>query len=84
MERNGMVDETVVATITEPELLATDRCDSCGAQALVRVTFLTGMLLFCRHHARKHVTSFLHQAITIYDPNDSVIPDLATGVIKPT
>ena len=38
--------ETVVATATEPELLATDRCDSCGAQALVRVTFLTGMLLF--------------------------------------
>ena len=41
-----MADETVTAVATEPELLATDRCDSCGAQALVRVTFLTGMLYF--------------------------------------
>jgi hypothetical protein len=32
-----------------------DRCDRCGAAALVRVTLPTGgELQFCRHHARKH------------------------------
>ncbi|WP_430592873.1 DUF7455 domain-containing protein [Humidisolicoccus flavus] len=31
-----------------------DRCDSCGAQAYVRVTMSSGELLFCAHHAAKH------------------------------
>ncbi len=33
------------------ELTALDRCDSCGAQAYVRVTLASGDLLFCAHHA---------------------------------
>lgn len=40
--------------IKEPlgsQLLATDRCDACGAQAYVRVTLATGQLYFCSHHA---------------------------------
>jgi hypothetical protein len=73
MERNGMVDEIAVATVTEPELLATDRCDSCGAQALVRVTFLTGMLLFCRHHARKNHEGLARQGVSIFDPDGSLV-----------
>lgn len=64
---------TVVATATEPELLATDRCDSCGAQALVRVTLLTGMLLFCRHHARKHKDGLARQALSVFDPDGSLV-----------
>jgi hypothetical protein len=83
MESNGMVQETKTVLV-QPELLATDRCDSCGAQAQVSVSFLTGMLLFCGHHARKHMTAFLDKAITIYDPNDSVVPDLVTGATKPS
>lgn len=31
-------------------LKATDRCDSCSSEALVRVTGLTGDLMFCGHH----------------------------------
>jgi len=31
---------------------ADDRCDSCGAQALVLVTMRSGDLLFCGHHYR--------------------------------
>lgn len=31
-------------------LKATDRCDSCAAEALVRVTGLSGELTFCGHH----------------------------------
>jgi hypothetical protein len=30
-----------------------DRCDSCNAEALVKVTGVTGELLFCGHHYNK-------------------------------
>lgn len=30
-----------------------DRCDSCNAEALVRVTGVTGELFFCGHHYNK-------------------------------
>jgi hypothetical protein len=68
-----MTEATVTATATEPELLATDRCDSCGAQALVRVTFLTGTLLFCRHHARKNHEALARQGVSIFDPDGSLV-----------
>jgi len=32
---------------------ANDRCDSCGAQAYVCVTGLSGELMFCGHHYNK-------------------------------
>ena len=35
-------------------LTALDRCDSCGAQAYVRVVLNGSELLFCAHHANKH------------------------------
>lgn len=35
-------------------MTALDRCDSCGAQAYVRVVLNGSELLFCAHHARKH------------------------------
>lgn len=35
------------------ELTALDRCDSCGAQAYVRVRLQTGELYFCGHHANE-------------------------------
>jgi hypothetical protein len=34
-------------------LTALDRCDSCGAQAYIRVTLASGELLFCAHHGAK-------------------------------
>ena len=34
---------------------ATDRCDSCAAQAYVKVIGTTGELLFCGHHYNKIV-----------------------------
>ena len=37
----------------EWKLSPLDRCDSCNAEALVRVTGLTGELLFCGHHYNK-------------------------------
>jgi hypothetical protein len=40
-------------------LTATDRCDGkeCSAQAYVRVTGVTGELLFCSHHYNKIIDS---------------------------
>jgi hypothetical protein len=32
---------------------ATDRCDSCGAQAYIKVIGKAGELLFCAHHYNK-------------------------------
>jgi hypothetical protein len=37
------------------QLTAADRCDSCGAQAYIRVDMPSGgELLFCAHHGRKY------------------------------
>ncbi|MCU1438420.1 MAG: hypothetical protein JWP66_1507 [Naasia sp.] len=36
------------------ELSALDRCDSCGAQAYIRVELGSGELLFCAHHGKKY------------------------------
>jgi hypothetical protein len=39
----------VVGTV-EWVLTANDRCDSCGSQAYVQVTGVTGDIMFCSHH----------------------------------
>ncbi|AZZ48814.1 hypothetical protein C5C31_03945 [Rathayibacter rathayi] len=36
------------------QLSAADRCDSCGAQAYIRVVVNNGELLFCAHHGKKY------------------------------
>ncbi|UCR89510.1 DUF7455 domain-containing protein [Mycetocola spongiae] len=40
--------------VDAPTLTAADRCDSCGAQAYIRVTLATGELMFCAHHGKKY------------------------------
>ena len=35
------------------ELSPLDRCDRCNAEALVRVTGISGELMFCGHHYNK-------------------------------
>jgi hypothetical protein len=45
--------------VTAP-LARLERCDRCGAAALVKVTLPTGgELQFCGHHARKHAARLL-------------------------
>ena len=56
----------------ERELTAIDRCDSCGAQAKVIVTFLNGELMFCGHHARNLATALINKSISIYDPDTCI------------
>ena len=49
-------------------LTAADRCDRCGAAAVVRAVLPTGGdLLFCGHHAREHSTRLEELAAVIHD-----------------
>ncbi len=45
MDTNSTIEKKTVW-----QLNASDRCDSCGAQAYVWVTGVSGDLLFCAHH----------------------------------
>lgn len=51
------VAEEVIEKQKERVLTLNDRCDSCGAAALVKVSGVSGELLFCGHHYNKHENS---------------------------
>jgi hypothetical protein len=78
-----MITEDVVAK--EWVLKATDRCDSCAAEALVKVTGLTGDLMFCGHHYNKIMDNptgykkMMSFALTIVDERDKLIENRAKG-----
>ncbi|WP_165064062.1 DUF7455 domain-containing protein [Marisediminicola senii] len=48
-------------------LTAEDRCDSCGAQAYIRVTMATGELLFCAHHGSRFKEKLSATALEWHD-----------------
>lgn len=58
---NATIDQEIIAEASERTLIetkserlnATDRCDSCGAQAYIAATVNGTELLFCAHHGRK-------------------------------
>lgn len=51
----------------DSSLSARDRCDSCGAQAYVRVTLASGDLLFCAHHGAKFKEKLFPTALNWHD-----------------
>lgn len=53
------------ALASAPALTALDRCDRCGAQAVVRATLESGDLLFCGHHARQYGEALARVAVTV-------------------
>ncbi len=55
---------TALATAA-PDLTAQDRCDRCGAQAVVRAVLAHGDLLFCGHHARQHADALTQAAVSV-------------------
>jgi hypothetical protein len=57
-----------------PELTGTDRCDRCGAQALVRVVLTSGELLFCGHHYREYGSTLRDVAIDVIDETERLRP----------
>jgi hypothetical protein len=56
------------ALASPPALTALDRCDRCGAQALLRATLSRGELLFCGHHARAHAEALARVAVSVDAP----------------
>ena len=57
----------------ERTIIALDRCDSCGASAKVIVTFITGELMFCGHHAKELSAGLISNSISIYDPDEFIL-----------
>ena len=58
----------MTTALARPALTALDRCDRCGAQALVRATLAHGDLLFCGHHARQHAEALARVAVSVDRP----------------
>ena len=81
---NTMITEEIVAK--EWVLKATDRCDSCAAEALVKVTGISGDLMFCGHHYNKIMDNpegykkMMSFALTVVDERDKLIENRAKGV----
>lgn len=68
------------------ELGPQDRCDTCSAEALVRVKGMTGELYFCGHHYNKimdnpagyeKMMAFMYEVL---DERDKLIENRAKGV----
>ena len=80
---NTMIAEEVVNK--EWALSAVDRCDSCAAEALVKVTGISGDLMFCGHHYNKIIDNaegykkIMSFMISIIDERDKLIEDKAKG-----
>ena len=55
-------------TDTKAPITPKDRCDKCGAQAMVRATLANGELYFCGHHARETGNALVLKSIEVYDP----------------
>jgi hypothetical protein len=60
-------------------LTAQDRCDSCGSQAYVRVTGVTGSLDFCGHHYTKNETKLAAFAFETVDERERLIENRLQG-----
>ncbi len=52
---------------TVEKLVATDRCDVCGAQAYIRVELEIGELLFCAHHGNANKEKLQQISINWHD-----------------
>lgn len=77
----SMVEEEV----KEWQLKASDRCDRCAAEALVQVTGLDGVLMFCGHHYNKIMNDsegykkMMSFMISIIDEREKLIENKAKG-----
>jgi hypothetical protein len=80
--------KTMINTTEEVKnwvLKATDRCDSCAAEALVQVTGLNGDLMFCGHHYNKIMSNpsgyskMMKFAITVTDEREKLVENRAKG-----
>ena len=67
-------DTTAVNELnSSPRLTASDRCDSCGAQAYIRVAIGSSELLFCAHHGKKYQEKLAAIASDWHDESDRLL-----------
>ena len=72
---------TMTEEVVEKEWLlkATDRCDSCASEALVKVNGLSGDLMFCGHHYNKIMNNadgykkMMSFALTVIDEREKLV-----------
>jgi len=74
---NMMITEDIIKD--EWILNPTDRCDSCAAEALVKITGINGDLMFCGHHYNKIMDNpegyakMMEFMLTVIDERDKLI-----------
>ena len=75
----SQVSEGSTATVERDsyELTGLDRCDSCGAQAYIRVKIGESELLFCAHHGRRHQEKLAAVATDWHDESSRLLDDPA-------
>ena len=68
-------------------LNANDRCDTCQAQALIKVKGASGELMFCSHHYEKIMNNseshnkMMSFMLEILDERDKLVENRAIGTI---
>lgn len=67
--------DAVEDVVPEHQLTAADRCDSCGAQAYIRVVVNNGELLFCAHHGKKYQQKLSEIAHSWHDETSRLFED---------
>jgi hypothetical protein len=71
-----LTDNDTIETTGAPfTLTALDRCDSCGAQAYVKVTMSAGELLFCAHHGAKFKDKLSETALNWHDESSRLLEE---------
>lgn len=68
-ENRRVLDRDVTTTTTAaPEVSPAERCDRCGARAVIRAVMPGGGdLVFCAHHGRQHGAQLRATAVEIRD-----------------
>jgi len=56
-------------------LVVADRCDRCGAQAMIRAHKQSYELLFCRHHGYEHFEALTDQEFMFQDESSRILGD---------
>jgi hypothetical protein len=71
----SQITENELELDSAPQLTGLDRCDSCGAQAYVRVTMSTGDLYFCAHHGAQFKDKLSASALEWHDESYRLLDD---------
>jgi hypothetical protein len=70
---NQTVQDLSVDDLSNNQLTAADRCDSCGAQAYIRATMSSGELYFCAHHGAEFKDKLAATAIEWHDESSRLL-----------